>query len=62
MKTKKVLPVRPVTPKSTRPLKLTPAQADREADKLRELRDDLENGKSEQDTSIRSSPLGRDDS
>ena len=60
MKSKKNSPLRPVAPsKVAGSLKLTPAEAEREAAKLRELRDDLETRPSEADTSIRSSPLGR---
>jgi hypothetical protein len=61
MKSKKTPPLRPATRKPLPPLKFTPAEGDREAAKLREFRDDLEAPQSERDTSIRSSPLGRDD-
>ena len=61
MKSKKNNPLRPAARKPLRPLKFTPAEGEREAAKLRELRDDLEAPQSERDTSIRSSPLGRDD-
>ena len=39
-------------------LNLTPEQAQREAAKLREVRDDLETRKTPADTSVRTSPLG----
>jgi hypothetical protein len=61
MKSKKNPPAPPASEKPLRPLKLTPEQGEREAAKLRDFREDLETGPSEGDTSIRSSPLGRDD-
>ncbi len=47
--------------KSTSPLSLTPEQAKREARKLHQLRNDLKTREAVQDTTMRSSPLGRDD-
>ena len=41
------------------PLNLTPEQARREAGKLREFSDDLENRKKVEETTARTSPLGR---
>jgi hypothetical protein len=42
-------------------LNLTPEQAQREAAKLHELRDDLDARKTPAETDARSSPLGRSD-
>jgi hypothetical protein len=42
-------------------LNLTPEEAQREAGKLRELRDDLETRKTPAETDARTSPLGRSD-
>jgi len=42
-------------------LNLTPEQAQREAAKLHELRDDLQARKTPAETDARSSPLGRSD-
>lgn len=42
-------------------LNLTPEQAKRETDKLRDGREQLENSRDTDDTSVRSSPLGRHD-
>lgn len=68
MKTATPLPAddQPVTrtdaqKKSAGGLNLTPEQAKREADKLHETRDDLETRRTPDETSARSSPLGRHD-
>jgi len=42
-------------------LNLTPEQAKREAGKLHELREDLEDRKRTDETDVRSSPIGRHD-
>jgi len=47
--------------RATHPLNLTPEQIKRETAKLHELREDLEDGKRIDDTSARSSPMGRSD-
>lgn len=54
-------PPLPDDKKSNSPLGLSPEQARREARKLHQLRDDLKIRREVQDSSIRSSPLGRDD-
>ena len=54
-------PARPEEKKHLSPLSFTPEQARREAGKLHRLRDDLKTRQAVQDTTMRSSPLGRDD-
>lgn len=54
-------PASPVTKRSGTKLDLTPEQAKREAAKLREFRNDLEDRKTPAETDARSSPLGRTD-
>jgi hypothetical protein len=64
MKAKKSVPTRPTAPstkKGTSPLNLSPEQARREGEKLRELSDDLEDRPTPNDTTVRTSPLGRND-
>lgn len=51
----------PSVPKAENPLNLTPEQAKREASKLREVRNDLEEQKRIEESSIRTTPLGRHD-
>ncbi|MEO6876013.1 MAG: hypothetical protein ABI222_14435 [Opitutaceae bacterium] len=60
MKSKKSPSPRPVAKKPASSLNLTPAQAEREAAKLKELSERLNPSMDESDTSARSDLIGRD--